>query len=115
MKITVLIAWLALTTPTLCLASSPAQCVSWPKNMAEVHLKNAGITDPAQLDESKTHAVRLASEKTGKDLYRDVYDITFYEKSGRATEVITSSESSSTECSISGVDVYVVSKKIGGP
>jgi len=41
--------------------------------------------------------------------------LTFYEKSGRAIEVITSSESSSSECSMSGVDVYVVSKKIGGP
>lgn len=109
------IAALALATPALCLASSPLQCVSWPKNMAEVHLKNVGITDPTLLDESKTHAVRLASEKIGKDLYRDVYDITFYEKSGRAIEVITSSESSSSECSMSGVDVYVVSKKIGGP
>ncbi len=84
-------------------------------NMAQVHLKNAGITAPDQLDESKTRSVRLASQKIGKDLYRDVYDITFYEKSGRTIEVITASESSSSECSMSGVDVYVVSKKIGGP
>lgn len=114
MKITSFVTALALVFPALCCASSPSQCASWPINMAEVHLKNAGITDPSHLDESKTRAVRLASEKIGKDLYRDVYDITFYEKSGTAIEVITSSKASSSECSMSGVDVYVVSKKIGG-
>lgn len=115
MKAALFVATLALAFPALCLASSPSQCASWPKNMAQVHLKNAGIADLTQLDESRTRAVRLASEKIGKDLYRDVYDITFYEKSGAEIEVITSSEASSSECSMSGVDVYVVSKKIGGP
>ena len=98
--------------PVLSLAASPAQCVSWPKNMAEVKLKNAGITDPTKLDESKTRAVRIASQKVGKDLYRDVYDITFYEKSGRTIEVITSSEASLSECSMGSVDVFVVSQKL---
>ena len=115
MKAILFVASVVLVAPALCLAASPPQCVSWPENMGQVHLKNAGIADLTQLDESKTHAVRLASEKVGKDLYRDVYDITFYEKSGRAIEVITSSEASSSECSMGGVDVYVVSKKIGGP
>ncbi|HKT96928.1 MAG TPA: hypothetical protein VJS30_10370 [Paraburkholderia sp.] len=101
-----------LALPALALAASPAQCVSWPTNMAEVKLKNAGITDPTKLDESKTRAVRIASQKVGKDLYRDVYDITFYEKSGRAIEVIMSSEASSSECSMGSVDVYVVSQKL---
>ncbi|WP_321884757.1 hypothetical protein [Paraburkholderia bannensis] len=101
-----------LLTPIASFAASPAQCVSWPKNIAEVKLKNAGITDITKLDRSKTHAVRIASEKVGKDLYRDVYDITFYEKSGRAIEVITSSEASSYECSMGSVDVFVVSEKL---
>ncbi len=83
--------------------------------MALVHLKNAGITDPSQIDESKTKAVRLASEKLGKNRYRQVYDITFHDKAGQMIEVITSSEASSSECSMSGVDVYVVSRKLGGP
>lgn len=103
---------LLLATPALSLAASPTQCVSWPENIAQAKLKNEGITDPTKLDESKTRAVRLASQKVGKDLYRDVYDITFYEKSGRAIEVITSSEASSVECSMGSVDVFVVSKKL---
>jgi hypothetical protein len=101
-----------LTLPALCLAADPP-CASWPANMALVHLKNAGITDPAKVDEAKTRAVLLASQKIGKDLYRQVYDITFREKTGATVEVITSSRASSQECSMSGVEVYVVSRKIG--
>jgi len=82
--------------------------------MAISGLKNAGITDPKKLDESRTKAVLLASEKTGKDLYRQIYDITFVDKSGAKFQVITSSEASSSECSMSGVDVYVVTQKIDG-
>ncbi|MEM5437617.1 hypothetical protein [Paraburkholderia diazotrophica] len=108
-----LLAGVVLIVPALCLAAPP-QCASWPINMAIVHLKNANITDPTKIDESKTRAVRLASEKIGRDLYRQVYDITFHEKAGREIEVVTSNESSSSECSMSGVDVYVVSQKIGG-
>ncbi|WP_162631681.1 hypothetical protein [Burkholderia sp. JP2-270] len=54
------------------------------------------------------------SEKTGKDLYRQIYDITFVDKSGAKFQVITSSEASSSERSMSGVDVYVVTRKIDG-
>ncbi|KVL70318.1 hypothetical protein [Burkholderia ubonensis] len=104
---------LLLASPMVCLAKTPA-CASWPTNMAIASLKNAGITDPTKLDESKTKAVLLASEKTGKDLYRQIYNITFYEKSGAKIQVITRSEASSSECSMSGVDVYVVSQKIEG-
>ncbi|UKD18054.1 hypothetical protein L3V59_42015 (plasmid) [Burkholderia aenigmatica] len=104
---------LLLATPLVCLAKAPA-CATWPTNMAIASLKNAGITDPTKLDESRTKAVLLASEKIGKDLFRQIYDITFTEKSGAKIQVVTRSEASSTECSMSGVDVYVVSRKIDG-
>ena len=103
----------ALSLPSICLAGSPPGCKGWPTNIAIVYLKNAGINDPTKLDESKTHAVRLSSEKIGKDLWRDVYDITFREHGGRVIEVITSSEAGSTECSMSDPIVWVVSQKLG--
>lgn len=103
---------LMLTLPALSLAAGPP-CANWPANMALVHLKNAGITDPAKVDDTRTTAVLLASQKIGRDLYRQVYDITFHEKSGVTVEVITASDASSRECSMSGVEVYVVSRKIG--
>ena len=95
------------------LAKSP-DCASWPTNMALTHLKNAGLIDIPSVIEAQTKAVRLASEKIGKDLYQQVYDITFHTRDGKTIEVITKSRASSEECSMSGVDVYVVSNKIGG-
>lgn len=102
-----------LAAPALCFAGSPLQCASWPKNITPLILKNVRITDPVQLDDSMTTAVRIASEKIGKDLWRDVYHITFYKHTGRAIEVITSSEVSSVECSMSDPVVWVVSQKVG--
>lgn len=84
----------------------------WPTNMAFVHLKNAGITDNEKVDFTKTKTIRLASEIRGKDLYRQIHQVTFFEKSGSTIQVITSNDVSSEECSMSGVDVYVVSQII---
>ena len=95
------------------LAKSP-DCASWPTNMALVHLKNAGLIDIPSVIEAQTKAVRLASEKIGKDLYQQVYDITFHTKDGKTIEVVTNSQASSEECSMSGVEIYVVSNQIGG-
>ena len=70
----------------------------WATSMAFVHLKNAGLTDNAKLDYSKTKTVRLASEKIGKDLYRQVHHVVFTEKTRRTIEVITANDASSEEC-----------------
>ena len=85
----------------------------WPAASAFVYLKNAGMTDNARLDFTKTRVSRLASEKIGKDLYRQVHLIDFTEKTGKAIQVITSNEASSEECSMSGVQVFVVSARLG--
>lgn len=82
--------------------------------MAFVHLKNAGLTDNSLTDPTKATAVRLATEKIGKDLYRQVYRVTFHVTSGQDIEVITSSNASFEECSMSAVDVFVVSRHLGG-
>lgn len=86
----------------------------WATSMAFGHLKNANITNNDALDFTKTKTVRLASEKIGKDLYRQIHHITFTEKSGRKIEVITSNNASNVECSMSGVEVFIVSKRLGG-
>lgn len=91
---------------------------NWAANMAFVKLKNAGITDNDKIDFSKTQPVKLASEIIGKDehynddLYRQVQNIKFYEKSGNIIEVITVSNATETECSMSDVDLYIISKHI---
>lgn len=85
----------------------------WPTTMAFVHLKNAGLTDNDKLDFTKTKTIRLASEKIDKNLYRQVHHIIFTEKSGNTIEVITINDASKDECSMSGVDVFVVSQHLG--
>lgn len=73
---------------------------------AFVQLKAAGVTDSTKLDSAKTEVRRLASEKIGEDLFRQVHHISFLELSGTTIEVITISDASSEECSMSGVRVF---------
>jgi hypothetical protein len=77
--------------------------------MAFVHLKNEGHL----VNEETARVRRLASERTGPDLYRQVYLMTFVDTAGVPVEVITVSDASNEECSMSGVRVYVVSRAIG--
>ncbi len=81
--------------------------------MAFVELKNAGITTNDELDFDKTRTVRLASEKIGKDLYRQIHLVTFTQKSGETIKVITNNDASNEECSMSSVEVYIISTHLG--
>jgi hypothetical protein len=84
----------------------------WPTTMTLVHLKNAGMTDNEKVDSAKTKTTRMASEKIGKDLYHQVYDVQYTEKSGKLIEAIAVHNASSEECSMTGVEVFVVSKHL---
>jgi hypothetical protein len=103
-----------LGSPLPALAKSPdcAGVDRWATQMAFVHLKNSGITNNSALDLTKTKTERLASEKIGNDLYRQIHHISFTEKSGNVIEVITSNDASNAECSMSGVDVFVISRHL---
>ena len=81
--------------------------------MAFVYLKNAGITTNDKVDFTKTKTVRLASEKIGNDLYRQIHRVIFTEKSGKTIDVITINDVSSEEGSISNVEILVISKQLG--
>ena len=85
----------------------------WATSMAFVHLKNAGVTNNEKLDFNKTKTTRLASEKIGDNLYRQIHYVIFTEKSGTNIEVITVNEASSEECSMSEVNIYIISSKLG--
>jgi len=85
----------------------------WATNMAFTHLKNSGVMNNETLDFSKTKTVLIASEKIEDDLYRQVHSITFTEKTGKVIKVITVNDASSEECSMSGVEVYLINKQLG--
>jgi hypothetical protein len=85
----------------------------WPTDMAFVQLKNAGLADNQSIDFSKTKTVRIASEQIGKDLWHQVYLVTYFKKSSETIKAIAVHNASSEECSMTGVDVFVVSKHLG--
>jgi hypothetical protein len=85
----------------------------WATNMVFVHLRNAGIVDNERVDFSKTVTTQLASERTGKDLWRQVHLVTITENSGKVIQAISINDASYEECSMSAVDVFVVSKHVG--
>lgn len=84
----------------------------WPTAMTFVHLKNAGLADNSTIDFSKTKTVRMASEKIGKDLWHQVYNVRFTKTSGDVIEAIAVHDASTEECSMSGVEVFVISKHL---
>ncbi len=85
----------------------------WATNMAFVNLKNSGIISNESLDFNKTKTTRLASEKIGNNLYIQIHFIVFIEQSGKKIKVITKNMASNEECSMSDVEVFVISKVIG--
>ena len=106
-----LIVTLFAVLPILSFAKAP-YCVSWPMNMSEVWLKNAGVVDIKNLDESKTKITLLASEKKAKGLYTQIYHFIFYDAIGNSYETITNNDASYEECSETGVDVYLISRSV---
>lgn len=86
----------------------------WPASMAFTQLKNAGITNNEKLDFAKTIVTKLASQLAKKNLYRQVHLVVFHEKTGSTIQVITINDASADECSGSPVDVYVISRHLGG-
>jgi hypothetical protein len=82
----------------------------WPTNMAQASLKNAGALNNEEIDFTRTKTTRLASEKVGKDLWHQVYFVTFFKRSGDSVQAVVVHDASIEECSMTEVQVYVVSK-----
>ena len=78
--------------------------------MTQATLKNAGLLDNGEIDFSRTRVIRIASEKIGADRYRQVHRITFTKKSGETLEVIAVNDASHSECSESGVEIFLVAR-----
>ena len=109
----VLIVLVAMTTTVLSKTPDCTNANAWPSGMTLVHLKNAGIVTSEKLDFSKAKVTRIASEKIGNGLFRQVHLVTMFKLSGEKIVAIAVGDVSTQECSASGVDVYVVSQVLG--
>lgn len=86
----------------------------WPTVSTFVHLKNAGITTNDSIDFKKTTTFRLASEKIGDSLFKQVHHVTYVKKSGEKVEAIAINDASLDECSMGEVQVHLISRTLPG-
>lgn len=82
---------------------------SWPAAMTHVYLKNAGVLVNEEVDFTRTAVHQIASQRIGKDLYRQVFKVVFHLKDGKLVQAIAVSDASKEECSMSRVTVYRIS------
>lgn len=104
-----------LLIPVAATAREPdcARADAWPAAMAVVHLQNAGLIVSGQIDPAKTRVKRLASERIARNRYRQVHLVSLTSTEAESLSAITVNEASLQECSLSPVDVYVVSRHLG--
>lgn len=96
--------------------ASPPDCAgvnNWATNMAFTYLKNASLISNETIDFSKTKTFHIASEKIAQDLYRQVHLVIFSDNAGKIIEIITVNDASHEECSMSDVEVFIVSDRLG--
>lgn len=80
----------------------------WAAGSTFTQLKNARVLTNDEVDLSRTISVQIASQKIGRNLYRQVFRITYFLKNGEDVLAIAVSNASKQECSMSDVEVYRV-------
>lgn len=106
----------ALTASAFTAAPQPdcAHPEGWPASVAFGFLRDDSQIDTGRIDGNKTKVTRLASEQTGEDAFVQIHLVQFFgQDSEPVVRVITVNEAASDECSLSSVDVYVVTEKMG--
>ena len=88
--------------------SSNADCHRWPMVMAESWIKD---TKKVELKLDKTIGERIASQKIKKGLFNNIFIFNFVDDKDQEYKVITKNLASTEECSISGVEVYMISNQ----
>lgn len=86
--------------------SSNVDCHRWPMVMAESWLKD---TKKVKLQLDKTTGEKIASQKIKKGLINNIFIFHFIDDKDQEYKVITKNIASAEECSISGVEVYLIS------
>jgi hypothetical protein len=84
----------------------------WPASTAYVRLKDRGVLSSETVVFERVTSVRVASEKIGADLWRQVHRVRFPLKNKQVVQVLTVSDASSEECSMGDVDVFLVSRVV---
>ena len=86
-------------------------CVSWPLMQSEIEVAG-GATPITVIDEDKIEYHLIFIEKTGRNLWRQMYYIKYYFRDGHAVSVITENDISREECSMSPVIVSIIKREL---
>ena len=85
-------------------------CHRYPMKVSKGWLQNNNIVSIQDLNLDKTMGEKLSSEKIKKNLWNNVFRFIFIDKSNNKYELITRNVASDEECSISDVEIYMISK-----
>ena len=92
-------------------AGQPPDCSGpehYAASMAYGALKNAGKLTSDNVDFSHVKSIAIVSQRIGKDLWRQVFRVTYPLKTGHRVEAIVVSDASSEECSMSSPQIFIV-------
>jgi len=109
------VALLSVMLPALALAApahGPDCSRGWPTGMAQTVLKNERLLRNEEIDFARSKTVRLASERRARDLWHQVYLVTFAKKSGGSVQAIVVHDASMEECSMTQPQIYVISREL---
>lgn len=105
----------ALLIPGPCVAKADPDCSGtdrWPAITAFLSMKNAGLFPNDHSPPAHTTVREIASQRIGRDLWRQVFDIVYARTGGSKLEAIVVSAASREECSMGEVQVFVVSNNL---
>lgn len=83
--------------------------------MAVTYLQNDGLVLRGGVDSKSVQSTLLSIQPLGKGLYSQIWQLIITPNDAAPITVITRNTFSTEECSLSGVDVWVVKKHLGGP
>ena len=75
-------------------------------------LKNAVKLTSDNVDFSHVKSIAIVSQRIGKDLWRQVFRVTYPLKTGHRVEAIVVSDASSEECSMSSPQIFIVKETL---
>ena len=84
----------------------------WPAGTAFTILKNAGAIANDTVNFEHVTSTKIVSEKIDRDLWRQVFRVTFPLESGKRVEAIVVSDASLEECSMSSAQVFLISEAL---
>jgi hypothetical protein len=89
-------------------------CAQNTSQLAQGFLKDAGLIDPAKVDDRKTEMRLLLKKSFGGGRYEQVFYLVLHQNDGKSINLIAQSTTESDgECPGSGIKVFVVSHELG--